>query len=249
MIETRLTSTGMYNIVNYQSVKNVSRRNGTKAISTSTYSNDFIKSQPSISTNRVEFIILLKNLLQLIGLERMASVVLVLTHRFMKNVNCNGSKAISTSTYSNDFIKSQPSISTNQRRFMKNVKNIRNGTKTTPTLTQINDDIAVNNSNNVTKKKLVPLVAYGIYRPVSYYDLSEWTFRILNDYDDGYLIQIFEDCDYVNGPEKFVVSPPPEANVIIVNEKYLINNNKIHMMDLNSPYVINQKYLLKKNSE
>ncbi|VDN92299.1 unnamed protein product [Brugia pahangi] len=178
-------------------MKNVSHRNGTKAISISTY---IIKPQPSISTNR---------------------------DRLTKNINRNGTKATPTSTYSNNFIKSLPSFSTNQHRFMKNVKNIHNGTKATSTLAHINDDIAVNNSNNVNKlllsthkKKLVPLVAYGIYRPVSYYDLSEWTFRILNGYDDGYLIQIFEDCDYViftkivkvNKPENFVVSPPPKAN-------------------------------------
>ncbi|KAK6112780.1 hypothetical protein QQG55_49020 [Brugia pahangi] len=232
--ETRLTSTDMYNIDRL--TKNINR-NGTKATPTSTYSNNFIKSLPSFSTNQ---------------------------RWFIKNINSNGKKAISKSTYSNDFIKSQPSISTKQHRFMKNVKNIHNGTKATSTLAHINDDIAVNNSNNVNKlllsthkKKLVPLVAYGIYRPVSYYDLSEWTFRILNGYDDGYLIQIFEDCDYViftkivkvNKPENFVVSPPPKANVIIVNEKYLINENKIHIMDLNSPYVTKQKYLLKKNSE
>ncbi|VIO89090.1 Uncharacterized protein BM_BM815, partial [Brugia malayi] len=157
-------------------MKNVNR-NGTKATPTSTYSHNFIKSLPSFPTNQ---------------------------RWFIKNINSDGKKAISTSTYSNDFIKSQPSISTKQHRFMKNVENIYDGTKATSTLASINDDIAVNNSNNVNKlllsthrKKLVPLVAYGIYRPVSYYDLSEWTFRILNGYDDGYLIQIFEDCDYV----------------------------------------------------
>lgn len=60
---------------------------------------------------------------------------------------------------------------------------------------------------------------------------------------------IFTKIVKVNKPENFVVSPPPKANVIIVNEKYLINENKIHIMDLNSPYVTKQKYLLKKNSE
>lgn len=78
------------------------------------------------------------------------------------------------------------------------------------------------------ERKLIGLVAYGIYRPLSYYRLIERHFRKVNGYDD-YLVKIFQDDDYViltkfvllpDLKDDFVLSYPPNSNVLIVNRKH-----------------------------
>lgn len=103
--------------------------------------------------------------------------------------------------------------------------------------------------------QLIGLVAYGIYRPRPYYTPLEKHFRVQNGYDDGYLIKIFEDYDYViltqilkvDTFKNFVISPPQEANVIILNQKHLFGGeNNIQMVNIDDQYTIKQKRLLKK---
>ncbi|VDK54036.1 unnamed protein product [Gongylonema pulchrum] len=77
------------------------------------------------------------------------------------------------------------------------------------------------------ERKLIGLIAYGIYRSRSYYSTFERIFRRYNDYDD-YLVKIYKDDDYViltkfmqlDRPFDMVASAPPGSNVLIVNHKH-----------------------------
>ncbi|VDM94236.1 unnamed protein product, partial [Onchocerca ochengi] len=134
----------------------------------------------------------------------------------------------------------------------KNIKNIRIGTKPTPTSISSNNGNGINDSNNFNKlplssstKQLAGLVAYGIYRPRPYYTPLERRFRAQKGYDDNYLIKIFDDYDYVillkilkiDSVETFVISPPREANVIILNQKHFVGGeNFIEMIEIDKLY-------------
>ncbi|VDK46839.1 unnamed protein product [Gongylonema pulchrum] len=78
------------------------------------------------------------------------------------------------------------------------------------------------------ERKLIGLIAYGIYRSRSYYSPLERRFRHVNDYDD-YLVKIFEDDDYViltkfmqlDRSFDLVASAPRDSNVLIMNRKHV----------------------------
>ncbi|VDN05111.1 unnamed protein product [Thelazia callipaeda] len=83
--------------------------------------------------------------------------------------------------------------------------------------------------NLKNNRESIGLVAYGIYRSRPYYTPLERRFRTQNGYDDGYLIKIFQDYDYViltqlldtNSFDPWSIRAPSGSNVVIMNEKYL----------------------------